>query len=269
MQIIDVHTHIFPQKIEEVAVHVIGAFYDMPEGMEHHGSSQELLAAMARGGISRSVVFSTATTTHQVERINRFILQECQAHPEFIGLGTIHEDYQDFVRELAFLRENGIHGIKLHPDFQKFNVDAEPMLPIYEEMAARDMFLIAHIGDPRYDFSHPRRLARVAGLFPNLRCIAAHFGGWGVWPLGEELLADLPNVYIDTSSSLGFVKDNPERVTRSLRVFDRKKIFFGSDFPMWDPGEELQRVLALNLQEDFLEDILWNNFRDFYHYQPL
>ena len=269
MRIIDVHTHIFPQKIEAVAVHAIGAFYDMPEGMEHHGSTGELLAAMERAGICRSVCFSTATTTHQVESINRFILRECGAHPELVGLGTMHEDYGDFVRELDFLQSGGVHGIKLHPDFQKFDVDAEKMLPIYEEMAARDMFLIAHIGDPRYDYSHPRRLARVAKLFPSLRCIAAHFGGWGVWPLGEELLAGLPNVYVDTSSSLGFVQDDPERVTRSLSRFDPKKIFFGSDFPMWDPAEELERVYALGLPEPFLEDILWNNFRDFYHYGPL
>jgi len=269
MKVIDVHTHIFPAKIEAVAVHAIGEFYDMPDDMGHHGSTTELLASLKKAGIQRSVVFSTATTTHQVERINRFILQECQAHPEFVGLGTMHEDYENFVSELAFLRDNGINGLKLHPDFQKFDVDADKMLPIYEEMEAKDMFLIAHIGDPRYDFSHPRRYARIAKLFPRLRLIAAHFGGWGVWPLGLELLGDLPNVYVDTSSSLAFVKEHPEAVLKSLAGFDPKRIFFGSDFPMWDPAEELERICSLGLKQDFLEDILWNNFQDFYHYAQL
>lgn len=267
MQIIDIHTHIFPQKVELTAVSAIGAFYDKPGQMRHRGSTEELLAAMAAGHIARSVAFSTATKAYQVEDIDRFILRTTQQTPSLIGLGTIHEDYEDFVQELDFLQQNHIHGIKIHPDFQKFDLDAPPMLAIYEEMAARDMFLIAHIGDPRYDWSHPRRLARVAKLFPSLRCIAAHFGGWGVWPLGEELLAGLPNVYVDTSSTLAFSCSG--QVLHAFRAFDRKKIFFGSDFPMWDPGQEVERLVRLDLPEDFLEDIFWNNFRDFYHYRPL
>ena len=269
MKIFDAHAHIFPPKIEAAAVHAIGAFYDRPELMAHPGSPEELSSDMSRAGICRALVFSTATTTHQVESIDRFILQSCRANPALIGLGTMHEDYGDFVRELAFLRENGIHGIKLHPDFQKFDIDSEKMLPIYEEMEARDMFLMVHTGDPRYDYSHPRRLARVARLFPRLRCIGAHFGGWGVWPLGEELLAGLPNVWVDTSSTLGFPQGGPAQARRALAAFDPKHVFFGTDFPMWDPAEELKRLLALDLPQDRLEDILWNNFQNFYHYDTL
>ena len=269
MNIFDAHAHIFPPKIEATAVHAIGAFYDRPALMAHPGSPEELAADMGRAGIRRALVFSTATTTHQVESIDRFILKSCRENPAFIGLGTMHEDYEDFVRELAFLRENGIHGIKLHPDFQKFPIDAEKMLPIYEEMEARDMFLLVHTGDPRYDYSHPSRLARVARLFPRLRCIGAHFGGWGVWPLGQEELADLPNVWVDTSSTLGFPQGGAARALEGLRAFDPKRIFFGTDFPMWDPAEELERLLALDLPQAFLEDILWNNFRDFYHYEAI
>ena len=40
----------------------------------------------------------------------------------------------------------------------------------------------------------------------------------------------------------------------------RISFFFGSDFPMWDPAKELQRLLSFGLAEQTLKDILHDNF---------
>lgn len=117
--------------------------------------------------------------------------------------------------------------------------------------------LLIHAGDPRYDFSHPRRIAHLASLFPDTLIIAAHFGGWSQWPEAIEYLADLPNVVVDTSSTLGFLQ--PAEIRRLIDSFGTHRIVFGSDYPMWTPAGELQRLDRIALTKQEKRAILWEN----------
>lgn len=119
------------------------------------------------------LVCSTATTSHQVESINDFIAEECGKHPEFYGFGTLHPDYADLEGETNRIIRLGLHGIKLHPDFQRFDIDSPGAYKIYEQIAGRLPVLI-HMGDDRYAYSKPERLARVMQDFPTLRVMASH-----------------------------------------------------------------------------------------------
>ncbi len=269
MKIIDAHAHIFPEKIASAAVAATNRFYtgaasDQVRAPEEFsafpGTARDLVERSAAAGIGRSVVFSTATAPRQVESINSFIADSCREHPSLIGVGTMHKDYPDFASEVARIKELGLLGIKLHPDIQRFALDDPMLLPLYELMSGEGLFLIAHTGDYRYDFSTPLRMARVARLFPDLRIIAAHFGGWSQWAEARECLV-LPNVYVDTSSTLGFC--GQDAAMKGFATFDESHIFFGSDYPMWDPGIELQRLLALGLPDRLLEMVLAENFENF------
>ncbi len=261
MKIIDVHAHIYPQKIEEKATEAIRAFYDCPK-MKYSGSSGQLIASGEKAGITKYLVFSTATTAKQVESIDNFILGECAAHPEFVGLGTLHTDYENYAEELKRIDEAGMHGVKLHPDFQKFDFDDPRLMPMYDVLDQLGMFVITHAGDYRYPYSHPERVAHVAREFPHLKIIAAHFGGWSVWDLAIPLLKDLPNVYYDTSSTIGFGSEEPAR--KGFAAYDNTHLFFGSDFPMWDHAEELERLQRITGDGQLFEDVCWNNFAAFY-----
>lgn len=261
MRIIDVHAHIYPPKIEHKATQAIGDFYDRPK-MLHNGSPEELLESGKRAGVTDFLVFSTATTPHQVESINGFIIRQCREHPEFIGAGTLHIDFEDFEKEIDRMYAAGLKGVKFHPDFQKFRIDDEKLFPMYDKLQSKDMFIITHSGDPRYDFSHPERVARVAKNFPRMRVIAAHFGGWMSWDIARGCMRDLPNVYFDTSSTYGFGGLEPMKL--GFKTFDRSHIFFGCDFPMWDHAFELKTLEMLGLDEQTMEDVLFNNFARFY-----
>lgn len=259
MKIIDAHAHIFPEKIARRACVSISEFYG-GVAMAHAGTAEALLASGEKIGVEKYLVFSTATKPDQVESINRFIFGECKKHPEFIGLGTMHPDYTAYRDELERIRAEGIRGIKLHPDFQRFCIDDEKLFPVYGALTEMGMFVLTHSGDNRYDFSHPARIARVAKAFPDLRIIAAHFGGWQQWDAAVEHL-NLPNVYYDTSSTLPF--SGEEAAKRALCTLDSSHFFFGTDFPMWDHEKELERLMSLGLSQQVLEDILYNNFMAF------
>ena len=269
MKVIDMHTHIFPEKIAAKATIATAEYFDLPEPPNHYGSVGELLEVLGRARIDCAMVFSAATTAHQVEHINRYILSETEAHPGLIPCGTLHAGYENYREELGWMREHGMYGVKLHPEFQHFPLNDERLFPMFEEMERQDMFLIAHMGDPRVDVSGPRHMIPIAETFPKLRCIAAHLGNWGDWDIEKiRPLAKLPNVYTDISSSFSYVQDRAP-LYPILREYDPSHVFFGSDYPIWCPKKELAKALELELDPDFLEDILYRNFAGFYHYQAL
>lgn len=260
MKIIDAHAHIYPDKIADKAIVSISEFYDIDHAM-YSGTANSLIQSGNEIGVSKYVVFSTATTAHQVESINRFINSECVKHSEFIGLGTMHPDYKSFEEEISFLKSHHMRGIKLHPDFQGFAIDDVRLYPLYDCLQSEGMFVFAHSGDKRYQYSNPHRLGKMAKMFPKLNFVAAHFGGWSEWKEAKECL-NLPNVYFDTSSTLGF--GAREAALEMLEVCDKTHFFFGTDFPMWDHKSELDRFMTLQLPERLTEDILYNNFVQFY-----
>ena len=269
MRVIDMHTHIFPDKVARKATVATAEYFDLPEPPNHYGTVDELSAALDGAGIEYAMVFSAATTEHQVEHINRYILSETQTHSKFIPCGTLHAGFQGYRDELAWMRGNGIFGVKIHPEFQHFPLDDPRLFPMYEEMERTDMFLIAHMGDPRVDVSGPKHLRPVAETFPKLRCIAAHLGNWGDWDFEKiQPMAKLPNIYTDISSTFNYTDDH-QALYRIMGEYDPKHIFFGSDYPIWCPKKELHRAMELCISREFLENILFHNFAEFYHYKTL
>lgn len=252
--IIDAHAHIFPDKIAEKASKSIGAFYGLD--MNFDGRLATLLEVGDRAGVDRFVVQSVATTAAQVEHINDFIAASVAAHPDrLIGFATIHPDHADACAELDRAYEMGLKGVKIHPDFQLFHIDDDRAMRIYEHIAGR-MPLLVHTGDYRYEWSKPRRMARVLDAFPKLQVIGAHFGGWSEWDSVAEVYAGR-EIWVDTSSSL--YELSPERAVELIRFFGADHVLFGTDYPMWDASEELERFAALPLTGDERELILHGN----------
>lgn len=175
--IIDAHAHIFPDKIAKKATDAIGDFYGI-QMTESAGTPDVLLQEGRLAGITKFVVHSTATTVKQVENINKYIVSETEAHPEFIGFMTLHPDMdeEDMDGEIRFAISHGICGVKLHPDFQKFAIDEPRAEKIYKTLDGR-LPILFHTGDKRYNFSNPERLVKIAKKYPKQIVIGAHFGG--------------------------------------------------------------------------------------------
>ena len=255
MRIIDFHTHIYPDKIAERATDAIGKFYDIE--MDRVGSVENLLKYSQRAGINECVVHSVATSAQQVERINDFINAQVTQHSDKLyGFGTMHQDYENKIDEVDRIIELGLKGVKLHPDTQMFNVDDERMFDMYDYMQGK-LPLLLHCGDYRYDYSHPRRVANICRNFPKLLVIGAHFGGYSVWEEAFEELKDL-DCMLDTSSSSALM-DPPEMFAKLINSYGADRLLFGTDFPMWDPAQELDRYMSVKMCESDREKILFKN----------
>lgn len=256
MQITDIHAHIFPDRLAEKAAQSIGGFYGAAE-VYCAASVDNLLREEQRAGIGRCVVSSSAVTPHQVRGINDFIAAAAAAHPEFIGFGSIYPGMEGYEEELDRMVGLGLRGLKIHPDFQRLAIDDPAGIETYRAIARRGLPVLFHMGDDRYDYSTPQRLMNLLRRVPELRVIAAHFGGWRAWELSYE--NPLPeNVLYDTSSTTPMIPR--EFVLRMLDRFGAERFLFGTDFPMWEPRAMVEQFTALGLDEETLERIFYRNF---------
>ncbi len=260
MTIIDTHCHIYPDAIAHKAAQSIGDFYSIP--MRLSGTLSELLERGGEAGISRFLVNSAAVTPSRVVGVNDYLLRViAEGDDRLIGFGTMHPDYEDIPAELERIKAGGLLGVKLHPDFQKFCLDDDRTLAMFREMAALGLPALVHTGDSRYPYSEPARMARALDMVPELKVICAHLGGWSVWEDAWHALAGRPNVWVDTSSSLYAI--TPEKAAEVIRRYGAEHVFFGTDYPMWAPDEELARFMAVPLTEEERELILHKNFEAF------
>ncbi|QQS46223.1 MAG: amidohydrolase family protein [Acidobacteriota bacterium] len=128
----------------------------------------------------------------------------------------------------------------------------------------------------RFDlrFSNPLDLHGLAAEFTTARFIVPHFGA-GMFR-EALMLADLcPNVYLDTSSSNGWIKYQPAPIDlatvfrRALDVIGHRRLLFGTDssfFPRgWQPAifdAQVKIMHEIGLDPDQAQAILGGNFRN-------
>ena len=88
MAVIDVHVHIYPDKIAERATSSISRFYNIEMDVSE-GSVDRLLGIVRDTPITDCVVHSVAVRASNVESINDFIAKTCAEHSHFIGFNGI------------------------------------------------------------------------------------------------------------------------------------------------------------------------------------
>ena len=253
MRIIDFHIHVYPDAIASKAADNVRAFYNGIGNEAIDGRVQTLLEHGDKAGITEFVILPVATKPERTRHINEFIIRQANAQPRFYGFGTVHADMDGLMEEVDFIQQNGLRGIKIHPDYQTFAIDDPRMFPVYEQIQGKQP-VIFHMGDLRYDYSHPARLRNVLNQFPNLQVVAAHFGGYQMREIAKEVLTDT-NCLFDTSSSLMFME--PGVAESYIRHYGAERFVYGTDYPMWDPVIEVERFFRLNLTDDEKEQIAW------------
>ena len=254
-KIIDAHCHVYPDKIARKASDSTSEFYHMPSLFD--GKISTLLAEGTKAGIGHFVIQSVATTPHQVSSINHFIAGAvASGEGRFTGLGTLHPDSENIEAEVEEIIALGLKGVKLHPDIQRFPIDADRARRIYEVCEGR-LPILMHTGDSRFDFSNPGRMKPILDRYKNLTVIGAHFGGWSVWDEAERMLTGYENFYVDSSSS--FYAMSPQKAGELIRAFGTDRVLFGTDYPMWDIEADLERFMRIDLTDTARRAILSEN----------
>ena len=251
MKIIDIHTHIYPDKIARKAADSVRDFYQIDGSLQMDGTVDMLLERGSQVGISQYVVLPVSNTPNRVQSINDFILEQTRAHDCLIGFGTLHAEMDGLMDETQRIMDMGLRGIKMHPDSQRFPIDDSRLYPVYD-LIQEKLPLILHMGDQRYNYSHPVRLRKILGMFPRLEVIAAHFGGYSMYHTARELLWDT-NCIFDISSSMMFMESGVAE--KYINSYGAERMAYGTDYPLWDPVKEVRRFQELKLSDRQFEQI--------------
>ena len=267
--IIDFHVHAFADKIAERAMGQLTK--TLSEATEYltqttenvpctNGTLADLIDKMDESSIDKGVLLPIATKPSQQTIVNDWAKES--ESDRIIPFGSVHPDAEDALDELERIKEMGLYGVKLHPDYQDFFVDEERLFPIYEKCVELELPILFHAGfdplSPNVIHAMPDAFARILDRLPDITMILAHFGGMMKWDMVEEyLIGREGNLYFDISTVTGYLGD--EQAERMIKRHGSDRILFASDMP-WDlPQNIISLVKRLNLPKEDKENILHKN----------
>ncbi|MFR9805348.1 4-hydroxyphenyl-beta-ketoacyl-CoA hydrolase [Pseudonocardia sp. RS010] len=172
------------------------------------------------------------------------------------------------VARIRTLVERGARGFKFHPSLQAFEPDDAQYYPLYEAIAEAGVPALFHTGQTgigaglpgghgiKLRYSAPMLLDDVAADFPDLTIVMAHPSV----PWQDEAISiatHKANVFIDLSGWRP--KYFPPQLVRAANTMLRKKVLFGSDFPVITPDRWLADFADLEVKDDVRPLILKDN----------
>ena len=208
--IIDFHTHTFPDKIAESALE---SLENSSETRAHtDGTNRGLLESMERAGVDISVILPVVTHPDKAYSMNTYAARVNEKFLEdgckkgLFSIGGIHPETPNIKNVLKEVKNLGLKGIKLHPDYYGVMFNDIRMKRIIDIASELGLFVITHAGMD-------------IGLYPPICCtidsiidvlkdvkpetlVLAHMGGWMNWEEVTRRLYDAP-VYVDTAFSIG------------------------------------------------------------------
>jgi uncharacterized protein len=166
------------------------------------------------------------------------------------------------------IEEWGVRGFKFHGPMQGFDPSDRMAYPLYEVIAEYKSIALFHTGHSgmgtgmkggggvRLKYGRPMLVDDVAVDFPDMRIILAHPS----WPWTDESLSmalHKENVFIDLSG--WSPKYFPKQVIHYANTQLKRKMLFGSDFPLIRPDKWIQSAREVGFREEVLPLILKEN----------
>ena len=264
--IIDVHAHTFPEQIAKRAVQKLIENAGHTMAPVSDGTVAGLLQVMRTAQVDRAVLCPIAT---RPEHSSDILTEACairdgergeDAARHLIPLASVHPADPKWAKRLQAVADADIRGVKLHPYYQTFVLDAPEILTFLKRCCDLNLIVQCHcgydIGFPRDPLCDPERIAHVIHEIPGLRFIAAHLGGWMDWEASvTHLLGE--SVYLDTSV-LRHGAEDPHAL-RLLREHAPDKLLFATDAPWMSFADGINFIRSAGLSAEVESAILGNN----------
>ena len=211
------------------------------------------LAALQQGGVTRALTSGWAGPQGALisnDEVARFV---AESGARLIGVGSV-----DIRRPLAAVREVrrcihelGFKAIRLLPWLWELPPSDRRFYPVYTACAELGVSFCTQIGHTGplmpSEPGRPIHLDQVLLDFPELTVVGGHIG----YPWTEEAIAlatKHENFFIDTSAYT--VQRYPAALVEFMRAHGRRRVLFGSNYPMIPPGKALEGLDALGLDAE-------------------
>ncbi|HEU4658826.1 MAG TPA: amidohydrolase family protein [Capillimicrobium sp.] len=224
------------------------------------------IAAMDAAGVERA----TLSAWHGPEGVlvsNDEVARWVAAHPDrFTGIASVDlRRPMEAVRELRrCVEELGFRGLRVLPWLWEAPPTDRRFYPLFAacvELGVPFCTQVGHTGPLRpSEVGRPiPYIDQIAIDFPELVIVGGHIG----YPWTEEMVAICrkhENVHIDTSAYT--VRRYPPELVRYLKSRGgRRKVLFGTNYPMIQPAQALEGLGDLGLDDETCELFLGGNAR--------
>ena len=265
---IDTHVHIEPEPTGNAAEEAARKYFGNSGASYNRADMAEYYRSRKIG----CVVFSvdeTLTGRPQVpnEEVGQFAAANSDVMMAFASVNPIRG--KEAVDEARRLIDTGLfRGFKLHPPLMCFHANDRAAYPFYEVMAEHKMPVIFHTGHSgigtgmpggggvRLKYGHPMDIDDVAVDFPDMPIILAHPS----FPWQDEAISvclHKPQVYIDLSG--WSPKYFAPILVQYMNSLLKKKMLFGSDYPLITPDRWMSDFAELKLKDEVRPLILKEN----------
>ncbi|HWO93370.1 MAG TPA: amidohydrolase family protein [Dehalococcoidia bacterium] len=274
--IVDAHTHVFPPSIAASRDAYLrrdatfAALYSTPKS--RIATPEQLISSMDRSGIDVSIALGFGWSSNQLcTEGNETVMAAAAANPRLIAFATVWPGEPDVAyREAERCARGGCRGLgELRPrgsgSGPSYSLSGEAGDALASAARDFDLTLLFHVSEPvghRYPGKEGLEIAELAEFcarYPDVRVIAAHWGGGlPFYLLMPEMRTALANVWFDTAATSLLYRDDVFRVAASLSAVDR--VLFGSDFPLLDQARQRKLIEnAPGLSDDDRLAILGEN----------
>jgi len=275
MNAIDIVVNLFTE--EEVRLGQTGidetfkAQIRMPEDTRGGVSIENYLGRMDRAGIARSLLIAVRAGDLMVKgsfEISYSRVHEvCQQHPDrFSGLAGVDPTRGiQGLRDLAeAVRDFGFVGAHFYPHWFGLAPDHALLYPYYAKCCELDIPIMMQVGH-NLVYSRERRLPsvgrpicldQVAIDFPELRLLGIHIGV----PWTAEMISMAwkhENIFIGVDAYAP--RYWPPEIVHYLNSYGRKKVLFGTDWPVIDPERAMAEIAEIDIKPQAKELLIRGN----------
>lgn len=265
--IIDFHTHVFPESISQKTIHKLAVCACCKPHTA--GTQDSLIHSMNKNQVDYSVTLPAVTNPEKVEKINDQVIENLEQNLQngIIAFGGMHPEYENIEEECKRLRRHGVKGIKIHPAYQKQDINSPQMLRLIDSACNQGLVVLTHagidIGLYDHNYCSVNQILDVIGQLHPQKLVLAHMGNWAKW---DEVESDLvgADVYLDTAFTIGKIESYPGAsptpfhecylseydFVRICRKHGFDRILFGTDSPWKDQGEYIELIRNMNLGEE-------------------
>ena len=263
--IVDAHVHLHPHRLAEA----IRRWFDTHAwGIVYREDVDESVQVLRDGGVDRMVALPYVHKPGLARALNEFTLEVARRHhPRVLPCCTVFPGEEGEEQLLDEALSGTFLGVKIHSHVMKIAPDDPRLDPVWRDSARFRKPVVIHCGpepalagygvDPRA-VSGADRLRRALERHPDAVVIVPHLG-FDHTAQFEGMLADFPNLYLDTTMVVGGYFERQPDLAILRRHPDR--ILYGTDFPnipySWD--RELRAIRALRLPAGDEEKILAGN----------
>ena len=218
-----------------------------------------MVRRMDRAGV-RTIVFSHHAALSSPDLLNRPSEEAVRAFPDRLRAYCVYHPRYPEASEAALAGYDahpGVYaGLKLHPDMHEVPCTDARYAPAWEFADRRGLPMLVHTwGVSSSDGTAAMRT--VAERWPNVRLILGH-SLHNLWGDAVALARDFPRVYLDLCAVLD---ERTGVLERFVGEAGSDRVLFGTDIPWFDFHYYLAGVLAADIAEEDMRNILYRNAR--------